>query len=186
MVNINLKGVLGRKFGEKWKLRVASVFEIFEAIQANNPKFAKYYSELRKFFTHFMIFVDGKLLPSHLLKAKILKKNTKVDILPIVQGGGVEIVLLIIAIILIVASLVLTLLLSPKAPSDVKYTKSSTLSNARNVLNRNIVVPVGYGRLRLGSAVVSTVLMVSYSGGGKESLNLNSSSLEQAIESFYF
>ena len=58
-----------------------------------------------------------------------------------------------------VLSIVLMFVLSPKAPKDIK-TDSTVIGGVRNVLNRNIVIPIGYGRLRVGSAVVSNDLKV--------------------------
>ena len=64
--------VLGKKLGENWDLKVSSVLEIFEAVSANISKSESVFSDLGKFCTHFIVFVDGKLLPPHLINSKIL------------------------------------------------------------------------------------------------------------------
>jgi len=158
MIDITLHGILGKKLGKNWQLDVDSVFEIFEAVEANNQKINKYFSDFKKFVSHFVVYIDGKIMPSHLLKSKILENGSKVEIVPVIQGGGIE--LIIIGILLIVLSIVLAVVLSPKAPKDVK-TNSSILGGIRNVLNRNIPVPIGYGRLRIGSAVISNLISIS-------------------------
>lgn len=158
MTEITLKGILGKKFGSKWFLEVRSILEIFEAIEANTLRVSKFFKNVEKFATHFIVFVDGKIVPAYLINSKILKKESKVEIVPILQGGGIE--LLIIGILLIVLSVILMKLLSPKLPKDIS-TSSSILGGVRNVLNRNIPVPVGYGRLRVGSAVVSNNTIVT-------------------------
>jgi hypothetical protein len=56
--------------------------------------------------------------------------------------------------------MVLAVVLSPKQPKDVK-TNSTIIGGIRNVLNRNIAVPIGYGRLRIGSAVISNDIGIS-------------------------
>lgn len=157
MIDITLHGILGKKLGKNWQLDVDSVFEIFEAVEANNQKINKYFSDFKKFVSHFVVYIDGKIMPAHLLKSKILENGSKVEILPVVQGG---IELVIIGILLIILSIVLAVVLSPKAPKDVK-TNSSILGGIRNVLNRNIPVPIGYGRLRIGSAVISNLISIS-------------------------
>lgn len=157
MINITLHGLLGKKLGRTWNLEVDSIMEIFEAIEANNYKINKYFSNFNKFFTHFVVFVDGKPLPAHLLKSKILKNDSKVEIVPVVQGGWIAAI--IVGVILIVLSIVLSIILSPKAPKDVK-TNSTILGGIRNVLNRNIAVPIGYGRMRLGSAVITNDIQI--------------------------
>lgn len=158
MIDITLHGILGKKLGKNWQLDVDSVFEIFEAVEANNQKINKYFSDFKKFVSHFVVYIDGKMMPAHLLKSKILENGNRVEILPVIQGGGVTLV--VIGILLIILSIVLAVVLSPKAPKDVK-TNSSILGGIRNVLNRNIPVPIGYGRLRIGSAVISNLISIS-------------------------
>ena len=41
MINIILHGVLGKKLGKNWQLNVDSIYEIFEAVEANNQKINK-------------------------------------------------------------------------------------------------------------------------------------------------
>ena len=158
MINIILHGVLGKKLGKNWRLNVDSVYEIFEAVEANNQKINKYFSDFKKFVTHFIVYVDGKILPCHLLKSRILENGNKVEIIPIVQGGGTA--LIITGIIMMVLSIVLSIILSPKVPKDVK-TNSSIMGSINNVLNRNAPVPLGYGRLRVGSLVISNDILIS-------------------------
>ena len=90
MTEIKFKGVLAEKFGEIWKLNVSSVLEVFQAVQANISQEGNLFADLRKFCTHFIVTVDGSILPPHLLNSKILKNNTKVEIVPVVQGGGLS------------------------------------------------------------------------------------------------
>jgi len=163
MIKITLRGILEKEFGKNWKLNVRSILEIFQALEANTLKFSKCFRNIDKFFTHFMVFVNGKLLSPHLIRSKLLKTNDSVEIVPILQGGGPEIILLIVSIVLTVVSIVLSFLLSPKAPKDVK-TSSTILGSIRNVLSRNIVVPIGYGRMRVGSAVISNNIKINYIG----------------------
>jgi len=158
MIDITLYGVLGKKLGKHWLFNVESIFEIFEAIEANTNGVSKYFKDLKKFASHFIVYVDGKLIKSHLIKSKILNDGNKVEILPIIQGSG-PITSIIIGVVLMALSYVVTALLSPKAPKDIK-TSSSTLGGIKIVVNRNIVIPVGYGRLRVGSAVISNNITI--------------------------
>ena len=168
MTDITLRGILGKKFGEKWKLNVSTVCEIFEAIEANTSKVSSCFKDVTKFSTHFFVLIDGKVMPYYLINSKILTGKNKVEIVPIVQGGGPMAVIFVIGLLLTVLSIVLTKMLSPKAPRDVK-TSSTILGKIRNVTEQNVVVPICYGRLRVGSVVVSNYLttkqsLVSYSG----------------------
>lgn len=156
MINVTLHGILGKKLGKFWELEVESIMEVFEAVEANCYQVNKYFNDFNKFFTHFVVYIDGKMMPAHLIKSKILKPDSKVEIVPVVQGGW----FILVGVILIVLSIVLAVLLSPKAPKDVK-TNSTILGGVRNVLNRNIPIPIGYGRMRLGSAVISNDIIIT-------------------------
>ena len=157
MISITLEGYLGKKLGKSWNLNVRSVVEIFEAIEANTNKITRFHRDLQKFVTHFVVYINGKLMPAHLLNSKILNSGDVLRVVPVIQGGFIW---LIIGIVLIVLSMVLAVVLSPKAPKDVK-TNSTILGGIRNVTNRNIPVPIGYGRLRIASAVISNDILIS-------------------------
>ena len=193
MVNVTLKGILGKKLGNDWSLSVSSVFEIFEAVEANSSAVSKNFSDLQEFVTHFMVFVDGKVVPCYLMNSKILKQNSKVEIVPLIQGSA-PIVPFIIAMVFSVISMIVTKQMSPKSPRDVK-TNSTILGQLRNVSSRNIVVPIGYGRLKLGSALISNYINVqsneaSGSSGPSESSrsqdggNVNGDRYLEALNTF--
>jgi len=159
MIDITLRGILGKKFGPEWRLEVESVYEIFNAIEANTHRTSSCFTNVVEFVSHFIVLINGKIMPGHLLNSKILKSGNKVEILPVIQGGFIGAI--IIGIVLIVAAILIAKFLSPKAPEDVA-TNSTILGGIRNVLNRNIVIPVGYGRLRIGSAVIANNTSVNY------------------------
>lgn len=159
MINIILEGVLGKTLGNSWSLNVNSVLEVFEAIEANTNRITKFYKDLEKIMTHFVVYIDDKIMPHHLLNSKILNSGSTVKILPIIQGSD-PVTMVVIGLALIALSMVLAVVLSPKQPKDVK-TNSTIIGGIRNVLNRNVVVPIGYGRLRIGSAVISNDIRIS-------------------------
>jgi len=160
MITVKLQGSLAKDLGNDWQLDVESVFEIFQAFNANLDNFSKIFADWQKIFSHFIVYIDGKAMPAHLLKSKTLKNKKEVSIVPIVQGGAIITPNLIwIGLTLMVLSIVLMIVLSPKAPKDIK-TDSTIIGGVRNVMNRNIVVPIAYGRLRIGSAVVSNDMRV--------------------------
>tara|TARA_A100001515_G_scaffold143020_1_gene143133 strand:- start:421 stop:1059 length:639 start_codon:yes stop_codon:yes gene_type:complete len=163
MTDITLRGILGKKFGKNWKLSVSSVSEIFEAIEANTSKVSAYFKDVQKFSTHFFVLIDGKIMPNYLINSRILTGKNKVEIVPIIQGGVTAAVIFVVGLLLTVLSIVLTKMLSPKSPRDVK-TSSTILGKVRNVTSQNIVVPICYGRLRVGSAVVSNYLTITDDG----------------------
>jgi predicted phage tail protein len=55
-------------------------------------------------------------------------------------------------------------MLSPKSPTDIK-TVSRLFSNYENVTLRNVAIPIGYGRLRIGSIVISNQISFNIYAG---------------------
>ena len=172
MISVTFKGLLGKKLGTNWDLEVSSVFEIFQAVEANTKNSSAIFSDLSKLVKHFMILVDGQVLPSYSVFAKNLISGNKVEIVPIVQGGGPFAIWFVIGLLLTVASFIIFKALSPNKPRDIK-TSGSILGRIRNVTSRNIVVPIGYGRLRVGSAVVNTDIVPKPIRGAESSTALN-------------
>jgi predicted phage tail protein len=157
MINITLEGILGEKLGKTWELDVKSIIEIFEAIEANTSDFSKYSRDLQKTFNHFVVYLNNKLVPARYLCAKILRHGDNIKILPIIKGSDFGLTLFIIGLLLMVLSVVISIVFSPKAAKDVK-TASSSISGIKNVLNRNICIPIGYGRFKIGSAIISNLI----------------------------
>jgi hypothetical protein len=50
--------------------------------------------------------------------------------------------------------MLITKLLTPKSPIDIK-TVSRLFSSYENVSLRNVVIPIGYGRLKIGSIIIA-------------------------------
>jgi len=50
--------------------------------------------------------------------------------------------------------MLITKLLTPKSPIDIK-TVSRLFSSYENVSLRNVAIPIGYGRLKIGSIIIA-------------------------------
>ena len=56
--------------------------------------------------------------------------------------------------------MLITKLLTPKSPIDIK-TVSRLFSSYENVSLRNVVIPIGYGRLKIGSIIIFIFTLAS-------------------------
>jgi len=159
MVNIKLHGIFENLIKTEWNLNVKTVSEAFEAIEANSGKLLKALGILEEYISHFLIFVDGKIISPEYLNSPILNKDSKIEIAPLILGSEPFsfLVFLIILIISTGIQILVTRLLSPKAPKDIKN-NSKLFSGYENVTKRNVSVPIGYGRLKIGSVVISNTL----------------------------
>ena len=63
MVNIKLNGIFENFIDTEWNLNVSSVLEAFEAIEANSNKLISTLGVLNEYITHFIIYVDGEIMP---------------------------------------------------------------------------------------------------------------------------
>jgi predicted phage tail protein len=160
MVNIKLYGIFENFTKTEWTLNVKTVSEAFEAIEANSGKLIKTLGVLEEYISHFLIYVDGKIMSPDYLNSPILNKNSKIEVVPLVLGSDFGITLLVSLVIMAIATgiqLLITKLLSPKTPKDIKN-NSKLFSGYENVTKRNVSIPIGYGRLKVGSVVISNYL----------------------------
>lgn len=155
MVNVKLHGIFEDFIETEWKLNVKSIIEIFQAIEANTGKLVLTLGNLNEYISHFIIYVDDKIVEPEYLNSPILKNNSKVQIVPLIIGSAEQIIIgLVLLAISTGIQMLITQLLSPKSPIDVK-TVSRLFSNYENVTLRNVAIPIGYGRLRIGSIIIS-------------------------------
>ena len=171
MTKIKLHGIIAKEFVESFELNVSSAKEVFDAIDANNPKFKKRILELSKKGMNFTILVDGNRLECT-KELNIKRKYKRIDIVPAIMGKGpvsavvtwvanAALVLLTLAAIYGVYLLITSLLNKPDAP-DISQTvgafeESYAFSNKANIVKQGFPVPVGYGRLYVGSNVIRSV-----------------------------
>lgn len=161
MVNIKLHGIFENLVKTEWNLNVKTVSEAFDAIEANSGKLIKALGILEEYISHFLIYVDGKIMAPDYLNSPILNKNSKIEIVPLILGSAFVIDDIIVALIIMAIAtgiqILITKLLSPKTPKDIKN-NSKLFSGYENVTKRNVSIPIGYGRLKIGSVVVSNYL----------------------------
>ena len=159
MVNVKLHGIFEEYVKTEWQLNVKTVSEIFEAIEANSGKLLKALGNFQEYLTHFIIYVDDKPVPVEYINSPILKKNSKVEVVPLILSSLDPFTMSIIIGLLLIAistgiQMLITSLMTPKAPKDIKN-NSRLFAGYENVTKRNVAIPVGYGRLKIGSIVIA-------------------------------
>ena len=158
MKNVYLHGELGSTLGKHWKLEVDSVQEALWAIEANTGKLTEFLSKNQDKFEHYTFSVDNKTLEKQSeLESSLPKQLKNIHIMPQVAGG--EIGSIIVAIVVSIATgLIMQALFKPPKPKEQKETKSYLFSGPVNTAAQGIPIPIGYGRLRVGSTVISASL----------------------------
>jgi predicted phage tail protein len=172
---VYLHGKLGKRFGKKWKLAVDTIPEAMSAIDVNSEGFLEY---LCKELFEQKRYVLLKKRPEDTLSEKDVytekelhyNGSKEIHIVPIVQGAtGLEIVLfgvafegigavLVMSVISLAISFVMQALFKPPEidRKDSTTTKSFLLGGVQNRRAQGFPVPVGYGRLKIGSSQISS------------------------------
>ena len=176
MTTIRIEGWLGELLGRKWDLKVKNFVELFNAIENNTHKLRSFLLKNRG--NSFAMFVDGELVDNkNFLFTNI--RGKRVDIMPVLACATTAIAsqiasavlgpaegfafaatvfvldTLITAVITMGTSILIAKLMAPDDPQAVNTT-SFVFGSAENVSSQGQVVPVGYGRVRIGSKVIST------------------------------
>lgn len=164
MVNIKLHGIFESYVKTEWHLNVKTVFEAFEAIEANSGKLLEALGNFQEYLTHFIVYVDDKPVSHEYFNSPILKKDSKIEVIPLILGSSIAGIDILIAVLLIAIStgisMLVTHLMTPKAPKDIKN-NSRLFSGYENVTKRNVSIPIGYGRLKIGSILIANDIILT-------------------------
>jgi hypothetical protein len=169
MREIRLYGELGKKFGKSFQLDVKTPREAINALKAVVKGFNEYFQEHSK--SNFHVFVDKQDLDETELLNPVGNMEV-IKIIPAVGGSGglfkiiVGIVLTIagfpqIGVGLILSGVAEVLFAPPKpnGPAEKPENKPSYVFDGPvNTISQGHCVPVAYGRLRVGSQVISAGL----------------------------
>ena len=186
MTTVYLYGQLGKRFGHRWSLDVASPGEAVRAIVANQPDFQRHL--IQHSTPGYQIFIGPDPIPSVEGLAYPVGQQA-IKIVPVIAGAAKSGALgIIIGVVIIAAAVALgplgfgligaTAALAvgsigaslaiggisqliagtPQAPGITERpenTPSNIFNGPVNTIAQGHPVPIGYGRLRVGSAVIS-------------------------------
>ncbi len=178
MVKVFLHGELGRECFPEWNLNVSSAAEAFHAIEINTKKLRKFLAQKYRENVGYDVLINGnKYSPEDFIDIKnpetlyyselCMKKDDlrTIDIIPILEGAD-PITLIIVGLVISVAVAVATYFLSrPPSFDDFRQIdqagRTSYLFNGpENVIGEGGPVPVGYGRLIVGSQTISEAFVM--------------------------
>lgn len=182
MTNVYIHGLLSKEFGRKFKFSLGRPKDVVSAIDANKKGFVNRILELAKKGAHYSIVVDGVVANKFSLERGTPKD---IHIIPAISGSAG--VVTAIGVILYAAALyapeylvvylvalgsvalsygISNLMQKNNRPDDVgsasatanALNKSFLFSNGENVAEQGNPLPIGYGRLRIGSAVIQSTI----------------------------
>jgi len=160
MTEIRLHGKIAQDYGDVFYYEITKTEHAIEAIDANQEGFKKTLMDLHQKGVGYCLVADNE----HVTKTSIdqmTKPPKRVDIIPLISGKAFVFAVLINIIVAAAISYVLYLLLEPadpEAPQVEAATRgvdeSFLFSNKANIAQQGTSVPLGYGRLRVGSHVI--------------------------------
>jgi len=180
MKQVILHGLLKKIACPFFRAKVDSFEELISCISANFDNFGVKINNLKTKFDGLLIIVDGSIVDNGTVLNQKIRNARIIELVPVISLAafasstilftsitattiagkiGVFIVnTIIMSVISFGISFLVNKLLSPKDPKQVK-TSSFIFSSKDNVTNRNTPVPVSYGRLRIGSHVISSLTL---------------------------
>ena len=197
MKQVILHGLLKKIACASFEAKVDSFDELISCISANFDNFGNKLNKLRDKFDGLLVIIDGAIVDNAAVLNKKIKIAKVIELVPILSlavfasstilftsitattiAGKIGVFLIntiIMSVISFGISFLINKLLSPKNPKEVK-TSSYIFSSKENTANRNTPIPVSYGRLKIGTHVVSSVgfnFDLSYVTNNQSSQTLN-------------
>lgn len=161
MTNIFLHGILAKKFKKHHAFKyLGKPYNFINAIEANHKGFKKTILNLADKGMFFEIIFDGEKVDSF-GEMSNSQKVEKIDIVPCICGHGLTSFFVSLAVNLVMTGIMYLLTPEPEGvePKDVVATlkvNSFLFSTEQNTTLQGINVPLGYGRLRIGTKVIGT------------------------------
>lgn len=162
MTEVYLHGILGKKYGKRHRFAVSKPKDALLALEANYEGFLKELKELSRKNIYYSWVADNQCLGNRDSNF-CLSKVKKLDFVPTIVGGGPFAIAA--AIIVSVASAVYSYVQAgkveyPKIPGAEGATsannRSLAFSNRENITEQGNPVPLVYGRIKVGSAVIQS------------------------------
>ncbi len=161
MTTIRLHGILAQKYGKVFKMDLNKPRDVIRAIDANRDGFRKTVVDLQKQGFSYEILVNKKRLNRDLFFNS--KNPQEIDFVPFIVGSGLEQILIGLAFSL--ASAAIQYALMDPGTIDGGETvvggdsKSLMFSSSQiNLAAQGSPLPIGYGRLKVGSSVIQSSL----------------------------
>jgi len=144
--------------------------DIVKCLQVNFPKLGIKIKKYNNIFDTIIVVVDDNIVSHAEMLNDAIRNGKTIELLPVqvfsifTAAASATLLtksLVFIANVVVISaisfgiSFLISKLLTPKDPKQIK-TSSYILSAKANVAARNTPIPIGYGKLRVGSLIVST------------------------------
>lgn len=175
MTDVFIHGILAQEYQKHFKFNLKSSTDVLKAIDCNREGFLARVTQLQREGFYYDILINKKRIKSA-EEFKSLKNSTRIDLVPAIVGQGPETLLGLIFgvggtasvaanIAIAVGLAAIAYLLTPKPDlglppqqelsAEAQAQKQSYIFSSNiNIARQGTFLPLGYGRLKVGSAVV--------------------------------
>jgi len=171
MTQVKLHGILGKEYGADFRLQIGNPKNILHAIDANRDGFLPRIIQLQKEGVIYEIIINKKRLNGH-QNLKNLDSVKTIDLIPVIVGGGpigAGLTWLVggtfwanVTLAVMFAAISYALTPAPdteQVEGTASASKSSMVfSNNVNTASQGAPLPLGYGRLKVGSQVIQATI----------------------------
>ena len=171
MTIVNIHGILAREYGSSFILNLPNPKDVLEAIDCNRLGFLQRLVELQREGFCYDLIIDKKRITNGPDMENISDPAT-IDLVPAISGSGPlapifaflgsGTILAYLANAVIFAAI--SYALTPKPENEALEIESNSskgsliFSNTANLANQGSPVPIGYGRLQVGSQVIQATI----------------------------
>jgi predicted phage tail protein len=162
MTSVRIHGILAREYGDSFILNINNPKDVLQAIDCNRTGFIRRIINLQKEGFHYDIIIDKKSITKG-EEMEAFRKPKNIDLVPVIAGSGPA-AAIIQKILLAVIFAGITYALTPKPEVEALEveargnTQSLVFSNRVNLASQGAPVPVGYGRLLVGTQVIQATI----------------------------
>jgi len=171
MTQVYIHGILAREYGNIFEFNLPNPKDVLEAIDCNRSGFIRRLIELQKEGFCYDIIINKKRVTQEEHMTGVKNPKT-IDLVPAITGAGPFAAFVAflgsgtflanLAVAIIFAAISYALTPKPEMEAleiDADASKSSLIfSNTVNVASQGSPVPIGYGRLKVGSQVIQATI----------------------------
>jgi len=170
MTLVKIHGILAREYGNSFNFDLPNPKNVLEAIDCNKKGFIKRLIQLQKQGFCYDIIINKKRVTQEKHISGVRNVET-IDLVPAIAGSGPAFFLPFVGGSVLLANVasalffaVISYALTPKPEVEAleieaDASKSSLIfSNTVNVASQGSPVPIGYGRLKIGSQVIQATI----------------------------
>lgn len=156
MTTVRLHGILGKEYGKSFRMELSRPRDVVRAIDASRDGFRRRLVDLQKSGLNYDILVNRKRVGAQEFLSN--RNPSEIDIVPLISGRGE----LAMFIFMVITTVVQYALMDPGVIEGGEATVAGGAESlifqggAANVASQGDPLPIGYGRLRVGSNIIQS------------------------------